>query len=397
MDLERRLRALATGSRSQAFRVEVSGRTASLLIGSGAGRLAEIEAVSKKRFFFVPKEGAHADHLAVLEEGKLVDIQPASPVAEGSELDLKLVELGLHDASAAVGKLDGLDVIVGGAAKLVGKKAKVRIERVLDGSAYATLLAGGVAVPDAITFESEAEKPTRAPARSKKVAEDATEPALEEQEAEVVVEQAEVDQEDADQQDVSADGAAPVKKKTRRGSRGGRNRKKKPVAGTEDEGLADAAEAADVAAEDELEAASARTSRTPRIHVPASDLDGEAPKPKPRSRAKAVPATDEEAPVEAVASDPESDAEVVVDGEQPVKKKTRRGSRGGRNRKKKPVVAGGNGDAPEAAEAAQPDEPAQPAAVAAPSSEPSRPEPVSDEPKTGSDEYVPMSEWGDEI
>ena len=250
MDLERRLRALATGSRSQAFRVEVSGRTASLLIGSGANRLAEIEAVSKKRFFFVPKEGAHADHLAVLEEGKLVDIQPASTVAEGSELDLKLVELGLHDASAAVGKLDGLDVIVGGAAKLVGKKAKVRIERVLDGSAYATLLAGGVAVPDAITFESEAEKPTRAPARSKKVAEDATEPALEEQEAEVVAEAAEaeaetvVDEDEADQQEVAADGAAPAKKKTRRGSRGGRNRKKKPVAGAEgeDEGLADAAE-----------------------------------------------------------------------------------------------------------------------------------------------------------
>ena len=184
MDVERRLRALAAGSRAQAFRVEVSARTASLLIGSGANRLTEIEAVSKKRFFFVPKEGAHADHLAVLEEGKLADIQPAAPVAEGAEVDLKLVELGLHDASAAVGKLDGLDVIVGGAAKLVGKKAKVRIERVLDGSAYATLLAGGVAVPDAITFESEAEKPTRAPARSKKAAEDAAEPALEEQEPE---------------------------------------------------------------------------------------------------------------------------------------------------------------------------------------------------------------------
>ena len=144
------------------------------------------------------------------------------------------------------------------------------------------------------------------------------------------------------------------------------------IIAAEDEGLADAVEPAEVVADDELDPASARTSRTPRIHVPATDLDGEAPKPKPRSRAKPVPATVEEAPVEAVASDPESDGEVVVDGEQPVKKKTRRGSRGGRNRKKKPVVAGGNGDAPEAAEAAQldeaaqPDELAQPAAVAGP-------------------------------
>ncbi len=129
MDVERRLRGLAAGSRAQAFRVEVNARTAALLIGSGANRLTEIEAASKKRFFFVPKDGVHSDHLAVLAEGKLVDLQPETSLAESSEVDVKLVELGLHDASTAVGKLDGVDVIVGGAAKLVGKKAKVRIER----------------------------------------------------------------------------------------------------------------------------------------------------------------------------------------------------------------------------------------------------------------------------
>ena len=411
MDLERRLRALAAGSRAQAFRVEVSARTASLLIGSGANRLPRSRLSRRSGSSSSRRRARTPITWRCWRKASSSDIQPASPVAEGAEVDLKLVELGLHDASAAVGKLDGLDVIVGGAAKLVGKKAKVRIERVLDGSAYATLLAGGVAVPDAITFESEAEKPTRAPARSKKAAEDAAEPALEEQEAEPVAEageaeaEAEVDEDDAGEQELDADGAAPAKKKTRRGSRGGRNRKKKPVAGAEGEGrLADAAEPADVVGEDELDAASARTSRTPRIHVPASDLDGEAPKPKPRSRAKPVPATDEEPPVEAVASDPESDAEVVVDGEQPVKKKTRRGSRGGRNRKKKPVVAGEERRRPaepmtlrSPTRLLSPTKRAQPAAVAAPASEPSRPETVSDEPEIGSDDYVPMSEWGDEI
>ena len=171
LEVERRLRTLAAGSRAQAFQVEVNPKTMSLLLGKGGSRLAEIEEASKKRFFLAPKEGAHADHAAVLAEGKLVDLQPPTPIAEGTEVDLKLVELDKHDAGSAVGKLDGIDVVVGGAAKLVGKKAKVRVERVLDGVAYATALNGVEAPAEPITFESEAEKPTRAPSRAKKAAE----------------------------------------------------------------------------------------------------------------------------------------------------------------------------------------------------------------------------------
>ena len=171
LEVERRLRTLAAGSRAQAFQVEVNPKTMSLLLGKGGSRLAEIEEASKKRFFLAPKEGVHADHAAVLAEGKLVDLQPPTPIAEGTEVDLKLVELDKHDAGAAVGKLDGIDVVVGGAAKLVGKKAKVRVERVLDGVAYATALNGVEAPAEPITFESEAEKPTRAPSRAKKAAE----------------------------------------------------------------------------------------------------------------------------------------------------------------------------------------------------------------------------------
>ena len=58
---------------------------------------------------------------------------------KGQELELKLVEVGLYDPEAGVGKLNGLDVAVAGAAKLVGKKVRVRVERVLDGTAFATL------------------------------------------------------------------------------------------------------------------------------------------------------------------------------------------------------------------------------------------------------------------
>jgi ribonuclease G len=412
MEVERRLRQLAAGSRAQAFTVEVSPRTLSLLVGPGATRLAEIEEASKKRFFLVAKEGAHADHAAVLAEGKLEELRPEAPVEEGKRVELKLVELGLHDAHAAVGKLDGHDVVVGGAAKLVGKKAKVRIERVFDGIAYATLLSGGDSAPEPITFESEAEKPTRAPSRAKKVAEGAVaEPAeaepeveiegvaeLEADEAEVEVAVAEIDSDEA----APADGTS--KKKTRRGSRGGRNRKKKPVTDADAAELESVIAADDDIAPDEpveegpTEEPAPPKRRAPRIHVPTVDLGEPAPKPA-RSRAKATTPASEEPAVAAdlevdaaAAAEPEAESLDPETGEPKPKKKTRRGSRGGRNRKRKPAAgAGAENGAEPTAEAEAEAEP-EPASELEPAPDGNgRPE------EQQSDDYVPMSEWLDDI
>jgi ribonuclease G len=404
MEVERRLRVLATGSRAQAFRVEVNPKTASTLVGPGATRLIEIEAATKKRFFLVPKEGVHLDHAAVLAEGKLEELRPEAPVEEGKQIEVKLVELGLHDGSAAVGKLDGLDVVVGGAAKLVGKKAKVRIERVLDGVAYGTLTAGAAERPAPITFESEAEKPTRAPSRTKKAESDATEEADVEAEAEAEVEGVEIGEvepaaehedepEDTVEAEASEDGTEPVpaKKKTRRGSRGGRNRKRKP-AGEQGapQGVDEQVEASESGAlpepvAEEAEPERARAPKAPRIHVPDFELGEEKPT-KRRQKAATQPE-----PVASEAEEPEqTDAVAEEQGEgapTPVKKKTRRGSRGGRGRKKATtpsgaaVAVGDNGAEP----VAEPQEAAAPVAAADNGGE------------RTSDEYVPMSEWLDDL
>ncbi|MGH2998824.1 MAG: Rne/Rng family ribonuclease, partial [Gaiellaceae bacterium] len=108
IDMERRLRTLVAGSRSQAYRVELAASIASTLIGPGAKRLVELEALTKRRFFLEGKPDMHLDHFVVLAEGKLADLTPASPVAEGAELQIELVEVDRHDATAAVGKIDGL-------------------------------------------------------------------------------------------------------------------------------------------------------------------------------------------------------------------------------------------------------------------------------------------------
>jgi ribonuclease G len=367
IDVERRLRSLAAGSRAQAFRVELADSIASALVGPGARRLIELEAVTKKRFFLEGKPETHLDHFIVLSEGKLADLAPAAPVAEEAEVMLQLVEVDRYDAAAAVGKLDGLDIVVAEAASLVGKRLKVRVERVLDGRAYAVLTRKAKETPAPLTAEGEAEKPTRKPPARKGAAAAAVaapEPVeLDEQEA-AEEPAAEVEPQQAEE----ADEAPKPKKKTRRGSRGGRNRKKKPATTTE---AADAESKADGAAEESSEAERAVT-----IHVPDDDFgrDGKAASAEPE-------ATRPDAP-EPEAADEPTTAEA---GEAPKpKRKTRRGSRGGRNRKKKTATASENGDQAPAEAAEAPQEPEQ------------QPEP---EPSSGNGEfdYVPMSEWGDEL
>jgi ribonuclease G len=296
VDLERKLRALsASKPRTKAFRVEVAARPGSLLIGPGASRLKAIEASTKRRFFLELKDGIHSDHFAVLAEGTVEKLAPEAPVDEGAEVELKLVEVGLYDPSAAVAKLDGLAVTVAGAAKLVGKKVGVRVHRVLDGTAYATLV-DAAEVEHPITAEREAEKPTRASrakASPKPKAEAKAEPTEEEEEPEEAIEAVAEEGEDA---------APKPKKKTRRGSRGGR-RRRKPAAATA------AADADSTAAPNE---------DGPRIHLPDRALD--------------------EAHTEA-ATEAAADGERPAEDEQPKpKKKTRRGSRGGR-RRRKPAAA----------------------------------------------------------
>src|SRR6201987_2642030 len=229
IDVERRLRALAAGPRAQAFRVELADPIASALVGPGARRLVELEALTKKRFFLEGKPQTHLDHFVVLSEGKLADLAPPAPGAADAEVMLQLVEVDRYDAAAAVGKHDGLDCVVADSATLVGKRVKARVERVLDGRAYAVLTRKAKEAPEPLTAEGEAEKPTRKPPARK----GAAAVTKESEPAEVEEETPVVEEPESEAEETAEAGEAPKpKKKTRRGSRGGRNRKKAPSAET---------------------------------------------------------------------------------------------------------------------------------------------------------------------
>jgi len=395
LEIERRLREIAKGSRVQAFHIAVHPRVLSLIAGPGGSRLEAIEAAARRRFFLTPAADnghVHLDHFEIIGQGKLDVLRPAVPVEEGASVDLKLVEVGLHDAAAGVGKVGDYEVVVAGAAKLVGKKVTALVGRALEGTAYATP-ASDVVVPSPITFEAEAERPTRALGRKKTADESEVESTQElEVEAELELEvEVEVSADAASdpaveempslelgdvQSDVQEDGQ-PKKKRTRRGTRGGRGRPKSPATTATDEALE-----------------SGSSTPKPKARPTAQ------PKPKPRIHVPPSESGSEQEPIAAVVAPPaESDAatEAGLDGDgaadgQPKRKRSRRGSRGGRKRRKPSA----NGDQATAAaveesedvgpHGSDPDVDGRPAEVRPRGSGPTPDESLP--PK-----YVPMSEW----
>ena len=400
VDIERRLRSLVTpGSRDKAFKVEISAKVAWLVAGPGGSRLRELEETTKRRFFLVGVEGEHLDHLRVIDQGTLEKVAPKLPVEIGQKVDVKLGEVGLHDPHAGVGKIGDVDIVVGDAAKLVGKKVTATVTAFTEGLAWAALVTPAEVGDEPLPAEAEAEKPTRAKRSStRKTTETEDTAEVDDDETELAAE-AEVDAEDEAEDEVEddveavataeGDEAAPAvpKKRTRRGSRGGKNRKKRPAAaaaaanGGEPAVAAEAASEPEPAAEaepdhepeaEEVEAEQVETVAGPVIHLPDRSLDGE---------------------------------EENGDGSVPVKKKTRRGSRGGKNRRKKPVgaaVATVEVETPEA----EPDTAPEPEPVSdtvsdtegSDTPEPVDPEPVVEaEPSKNGDKdwgYTPMSQWG---
>ncbi len=183
VEAERQIRRLAAASRSQAFRIELNARVAAALIGPGASRLARLEEEAGRRFFFEARDDLPASHFEVAARGPVTRLEPKSlPVSAGDEVEVRLDGRYHLPAGDTVARLDGYLVAVAGGRDMIGKSVKVRIERALAAAAYGTLLDGAAS-----------DRPVEAGAE------------LERDEA----------------------GVEPTQpKRTRRGSRGGRRRKK---------------------------------------------------------------------------------------------------------------------------------------------------------------------------
>jgi ribonuclease G len=228
VDAERRIRRLVAKSRSKAFHIELNSQVATVLLGPGASRLVELEKETGRSLVIKGRQRAPHDHFVVLEEGSAAKVEPkALPVESGQELEVDLEEAHQHSDTDAIARVDGYVVTVKDAASLVGETVPIRIEDVAKTTARAVLAEDEVTSANGDSPEEEKPKKrtrrgTRGGRGRKKKPAAATEAAVEAS--------AEAPAEAPAAEDASADGEEPKpKKKTRRGTRGGRGRKRKPV------------------------------------------------------------------------------------------------------------------------------------------------------------------------
>jgi ribonuclease G len=222
VDAERRIRRLIATSRSKAFHIELNSQVATLLLGPGASRLAELEKETGRSLAIKGRQRASHDHFVVLEEGSPAKVEPkALPVEPGQELEVELEE-HQHSDSDAIARVDGYVVTVRDAASRVGETVEIMVEDVARTTAHAVIADG-----DGESGESpEPEKPkkkTRRGSRGGRGRKKKTAVAVQAPAEDVAVEAppAELPSENGEE--------PKPKKKTRRGTRGGRGRKRKPV------------------------------------------------------------------------------------------------------------------------------------------------------------------------
>jgi ribonuclease G len=231
VDAERRLRRLVADSKSESFLVELNSQVSTLLVGPGGSRLAELEEETGRRFALKGRQRAPHDHFVVLSEGKSAEVEPqAFPVEAGQELEVELEEAHLHTETDAIARLDGYVITVAGAAAQVGEKVEIRIEDVGKTSAHAVLVSedGDKSTPAAEAVKTEAEKPKKKTRRGSRGGRGRKKKPAATQEA--PTETAPAATEAKPESDSGEEAAEPKpKKKTRRGTRGGRGRKRKPV------------------------------------------------------------------------------------------------------------------------------------------------------------------------
>ena len=259
VDTERRLRALASESpRTKAFRVELNARVRDLLVGPGAAQLAGDRG---------------RDEAAVLPrvEGRCA-ARPLQRPRQGAAREAAAAgggRRGRRSSSSSSSRSGSTTSKPGSASSTAwtspsraqpsssARRCEIRVERVLDGTAFATLAGTGKRpLPTPITAEGLAEKPTRA-SRSRKAPRRRAE--VEGRRGEAVAEE--------------TDGDRATRRRSRRGGRPRRRRRRSARA---------AARAAGATARRSpplrLQAANGgrrrrrRRAPTPKIHLPAADL-----------------------------------------------------------------------------------------------------------------------------
>ena len=315
VEAERKLRKLAHGSSSEAFRIRLNAKVAAKLAGPGGVKLLELERETGRFFTLEGEMRMPLEEVDVVEEGTRLQVDGADmPVKEGDETKLRIDEPHMFNLSDGVARLNGYQVIVGGAISYVGQEHRVRIDRATRTIAYASLLDAKPAPIELPPEPGEFELP-------------------------------DFDREVGERLELEERTRGRRRRTATTTATSGTRRKAGAAEDAADEEAAAAPEVVEAGAEDEDTDAEAkpkrrrsRGGRTRTTAAAAETATGEA-------------AETQDAPTTADADVENRDGEPAADGE--AKPKRRRGTRGGRSRTRKPaagtVAEAAAADAPDAA------------------------------------------------
>jgi ribonuclease G len=313
VEAERKLRKLAHGSSSEAFRIRLNAKVAAKLAGPGGVKLLELERETGRFFTLEGEMRMPLEEVDVVEEGTRLEVDGADmPVKEGDETKLRIDEPHMFNLSDGVARLNGYQVIVGGAISYVGQEHRVRIDRATRTIAYATLLDAKPAPIELPPEPGEFELP-------------------------------DFDREVGERLELEERTRGRRRRTATTTATSGTRRKAGTTEDAADEEAASAPEVVEAGAEDEDTDAEAkpkrRRSRGGRTRTKAAAAE--------TATGEAAETQDAPAASDAIAEN--GDGEPAADGQ--AKPKRRRGTRGGRSRTRKPAA----GTAAEAAAADAPD------------------------------------------
>jgi ribonuclease G len=141
VEAERKLRKLARTSSAEAFRIRLNAKVAAKLVGPGGTRLLELERETGRFFTLDTEMRLPLEQVDVIDEGTRAEMDGEGlPVKDGEEATLVISEPHMFNLSDGVARLNGYQVVVGGAIGYVGQEHRVRIDRASRSVAFATLL-----------------------------------------------------------------------------------------------------------------------------------------------------------------------------------------------------------------------------------------------------------------
>jgi ribonuclease G len=158
----RELRRVTRESKAEAFRIGLAPEIVPALIGPAGSTLLELENETGRWFELEPLEGLAPEKLEVLAEGTRTELVKEAPIAEGTELAVRIAEPHpFVETDAVAWTENGYAITVHGALPYVGREQRIRIDRALRFSAEATLLDAEPAVAEPIDRESDLLEPSR--------------------------------------------------------------------------------------------------------------------------------------------------------------------------------------------------------------------------------------------